>query len=204
MNAVGTDKKGIAKAAQITRAGGVLLYPTETVYGLGGLATNEHVAKRTRQLKGRPEKSPMLVLTDEWARVTEWIADRSALAQRIIGYGPFLPLTILFEASPKAPSHLLGPEDLVGIRRTGDPFCRMLIACVDASLLSTSANRTGERAPAHFEDIDQSILEGVDLAIDAGHALRGVSSTVIRIDGDAVVVVREGATDAQTIHDIVG
>lgn len=204
MKTVGTDGRGIAKAAEVTRAGKVLLYPTETVYGLGGLASIEPVAIRVRQLKGRSDDSPMLVLTDEWERVTAWFAELSEPARRLIAYGPYLPATLLFTASTHAPHHLLGPEGLVGVRRTGNAFCRSLIEIVGEPLLSTSANRTGEQPPHKFEDIDQTIREGVDLAVNAGYALQGTPSTVIRFDGERVVVVREGATDAQTIHDIVG
>ena len=201
---VGTDEAGVAQSATCIRAGGTLVYPTETVYGIGGDALDAGVMECIRTLKGSDADKPMLVLTDEWARVSDWFAEVSEALRRLMVHQSALPITHLVTASEKAPEALVGPEGMIGVRRTTDLFCRALIEATDTPLLSTSANVSGESSQALFEDLDPAILEGVDLAVDAGRPLTGVASTIVRVDGNGVQIVRVGAVDAQTIHKIVG
>ena len=201
---VGTDEAGVAQSATCIRAGGTLVYPTETVYGIGGDALDAGVMECIRTLKGSDADKPMLVLTDEWARVSDWFAEVSDALRRLMAHSAELPLTLLVRASEKTPKPLVGPEGMIGVRRTTDLFCRALIEATDTPLLSTSANVSGESSQALFEDLDPAILEGVDLAVDAGRPLTGVASTIVRVDGNGVQIVRVGAVDAQTIHKIVG
>lgn len=201
---VGVDAAGVARSASCIRAGGILVYPTETVYGIGGDALDVGVMARIRALKGSSTDKPMLVLTDEWARVMDWFAEVSVALQRLMVHQSALSLTLLIPASESAPEPLVGPEGIIGMRRTGDSFCRALIDAAETPLLSTSANVSGESSPAKFDDINPAILDGVDLAVDAGRTLTGVPSTIVRVAGDGFQIVREGAMDARTIHEIVG
>ncbi|HLT47226.1 MAG TPA: L-threonylcarbamoyladenylate synthase [Rubricoccaceae bacterium] len=197
---VGTDAAGVREAAAVVARGGVLLYPTETVYGLGGDAFAAGALDRVRALKGRDAGRPVLALTDDWARVAAWLAGLTDVHDRLMAAGA--PLTILFEAGPGAPPGLVGPEGLVGVRRTTDPFCRAVIATCQTPLVSTSANPAGAPPPVAFADVDVRLLDAVDLAVDAGAPLAGVPSTVVRVvDGEAVVL-REGAVDAATVRRI--
>ena len=180
------------------------MYPTETVYGIGGNALDAGVMDRIRTLKGNAADKPMLVLTDEWARVADWFAEVSDALQLLMAHRPALPITLLATASESAPEALVGPEGLIGVRRTSDSFCRALIEAAGTPLLSTSANVSGGSSQALFEDLDPAIREGVDLAVDAGRSLAGVPSTIVRVEGNRVQIVREGGVDAQTIHEIVG
>ena len=200
----GTDAEGIQSAAATVASGGVLLYPTETVYGLGGDPEKEAVIERIRRLKGRDAGKPVLVLTDEWVRVEDWLSGVSATQRRLMTYEPPLPVTLLFDAAPATPPWLVGPDGWVGVRRTSDPFCRAVIQTADCALLSTSANEAGGVAPHRFSDVTAMIREGVDCAVDAGQPLAGTPSTVVRFDGDDLVVVREGAVRVKTLHEISG
>lgn len=195
--AAATDAAGLAAAAALVRRGGLLLYPTETVYGLGGDARRADVLARLRALKGRDADKPVLVLTDGWARVRPWLGPLDPAHERLMAHD--LPVTLLLPASGVAPPGLVGPGGLVGVRRTTDPFCRALVAAADAPLLSTSANPAGEPPPARFADVDGGLLDGVDLSVDAGHALAGVPSTVVRVEEGRAVVVREGAVGADVL-----
>lgn len=201
---VGTDAAGVTRSAACVGGGGVLLYPTETVYGLGCDSTRVDAVERIRGLKKSAADKPMLVLTDEWARVETWFADIPGALSRLMNHPTALPITLLAAASELAPSHLVGPEGWVGVRRTSDSFCRALIAATEKPLLSTSANSVGGPPPALFDEISQEVLQGVDLAVDAGRALRGVPSTIVRVDGSSVRIVRDGAVDAETIREIAG
>ncbi len=201
---VGTDEAGLVQGVTCICSGGIIVYPTETVYGIGGDALDEGVMERIRTLKGSHADKPMLVLTDEWARVADWFRGVPDALQRLMDYEIELPITLLVMASEKAPEVLVGPEGMIGVRRSSDSFCRALIEAAGTPLLSTSANVSGKPSQVFFEDLDPAICEGVDLAVDAGRTLTGVPSTVVRVADNSVRVVREGAVDAQMIHKIVG
>ena len=193
-------------AAAAVRAGGTLLYPTETVYGLGCDPRRSEAVDRIRALKGRDADKPMLAVTDRWGRVDAWVDGLTDAHRRLMGAsdsdGQPLAVTILFAPGPACPASLVGPGGLVGIRRTSDPLCRQLVAACGTAILSTSANPAGQPAPARFADVDPAIRTGVDAAIDAGHPLRGTPSTVVKVAGDAVEVLREGAVPADVVRRI--
>ncbi len=193
-----------SRAAEVVRAGGVLVYPTETVYGLGCDPSDAVAVARVRRIKGRDADRPMLALTDRWDRVAPWVAGLTAAHRRLMDHAPPLPVTIVFAASASAPPSLVSAEGGIGIRRTTSPFCRALIAAAGVPILSTSANRAGEPAVSDFAALDAEVIEAVDLAVDAGHPLGGTASTVVRIEGERLVVLREGAVEAATLRAIVG
>ena len=196
----GTGAAGVEAAATVVAAGGLLLYPTETVYGLGCDPWAGPAVARLQALKGRDAHKPMLALTDDWARVAGWLGEVKEVHQRLMAHDG--PLTILFAAGPGAPPSLVGSEGLVGVRRTTDPFCRSVIERNERPLVSTSANPAGAPAPARFEDVNAVILDGVDLAVDAGAPLAGAPSTVVRVVGGMPVVVREGVVDVAAVRRI--
>ncbi len=199
---IGTDAAGLRAAARAVRAGRVLLYPTETVYGLGGDAGRADVLQRVRHLKGRDADKPILVLTDVWTRMADWIVEPGDALRRIMSHEPPLPVTLLMEASGRAPSGLIGPEGLIGVRRTADAFCRALVVASDTPLLSTSANQSGQPAPAELREVSVALRAGVDVVVDAGRRLPGVPSTVARVVDGAVHVLRAGAVDAVTLEGV--
>ncbi|NNF59219.1 MAG: L-threonylcarbamoyladenylate synthase, partial [Rhodothermaceae bacterium] len=200
----GADGEGIREAADVVASGGVVLYPTETVYGLGGDPHEVVVMERIRRLKGRDADKPVLVLTDDWARVVAWLDGVSEAHRRLMTHEPPLPVTLLFDAASATPPWLVGPDGWVGVRRTSDLFCRAVIGRADCALLSTSANEAGGTAPHQFDDVPSAIREGVDCAIDAGQPLAGTPSTVIRFDGEDLVAIREGAVHVKTLREIIG
>lgn len=197
-----TGAAGVRAAAEVLARGGVLLYPTETVYGLGCDPFADEAVARVRALKGRDADKPMLALTDDWARVARWFSGVGEGHRRLMAFEG--ALTILFEAGPEAPRSLVGPEGLVGVRRAGEAFCRAVIAKSNHPLVSTSANPAGAPAPNRLADVDARLLAAVDLAVDAGAPLAGTPSTVVRVVGEEVVVVREGEVSAAMVQRIVG
>ena len=193
----------VERAAAVVRAGGVLVYPTETVYGLGCDPARAEAVARVRAVKGRDAARPMLALTDRWGRVAPWLANLTDAHRRLMQHAPPLPVTVVFDAAEAAPPALVSAGGTVGVRRTTDPFCCALAAAAGTPVLSTSANRAGQPPPHRFEDLDPAVTEAVDLAVDAGRDLAGTPSTVVRIDAGRLVVLREGAVDAKTLRAIV-
>ena len=192
----------VARAAAVIRNGGVLVYPTETVYGIGCDPTRTDAVARVCAVKGRDADRPMLALTDRWGRVEMWIADLTVVHRRLMQRDD-LPVTIVFDASEAAPAGLVSTEGGIGIRRTLSPFCRALVSAADVPVLSTSANRAGEPAVSNFARLAPEVVDAVDLAIDAGDVLGGIASTVVRVENGRLVVLREGAVAAATLHQIV-
>lgn len=192
----------VTRAAEVVRAGGLLVYPTETVYGIGCDPANAAAVARVRAVKGRDADRPMLALTDRWGRVEPWLAGLTDAHRRLMQHAPPLPVTLVFDAAEAAPPALVSAEGGIGIRRTTDPFCRALVPAAGTPVLSTSANRAGQ-PPAHrFADLDPAVTDAVDLAMDAGRDLGGTPSTVVRIEDGQLVILREGAVDAETLRRI--
>lgn len=193
-----------SRAARVVRTGGVLLYPTATVYGLGCDPRDADAVRRIRALKGRDERSPLLILTDEWERVASWIVVGSDAQRRLMERVPPLAVTVLFELRNEAFAAVRGTSSLVGIRATGHPFCRELIERVGIPVVSTSANPTGAPSPRRFDEIDDDLLRAVDGAVESDEPLDGAASTVVRFDDGRLEILREGAVPPEELERIVG
>ncbi|MFN3597581.1 MAG: L-threonylcarbamoyladenylate synthase [Rubricoccaceae bacterium] len=192
-----------AKAAEVLRAGGLVLHATETVYGLAADPRQPGAVARARQLKGRDAAKPMLALTDTWARVASYLDAVPPPLARLMAHEAPLAVTLLLPGSAAAPEALRGPDGRLGLRRTADPFCRALVAALGAPILSTSANPAGQPPPARFADVDEALRRAVELALDAGRPLAGVPSTVVGVDAAGrLEVVREGAVPEAHLRQI--
>lgn len=188
----------LKRAINTFRRGGVILYPTATLYGLGGDPEDPKLSLRIHSIKGSPETKPHLLLTDEWSRLKNWVRPPTDLYQRLMRLGDDLPITILFEAGVDAPSHLIGRSEHIAVRKTTQIFCRSLILETDSMVISTSANRTGAPPPARFEDVDPEIIEMADIAI-RGPDASGLPSTIVSVENDQPVVIREGAVSREML-----
>lgn len=168
----------------------VWIYPTETIYGIGGDGRNETVIRRVQEIKGRDAQKPMLWLTDTWQRVNADIQDLNELHHALMALP--LPLTILFRPTEQVPS-LLTTSGYVGIRKTTHPVCLKLIRQLNAPLLSTSANFAGESASHLFAELNPELLKRVDKTIEDDRFSGGIPSTVVKIIDTEIEVIREGA-----------
>lgn len=185
----------------LVRAGGVIVYPTETVYGLGGDARRPDVAARARAVKGRGA-APMLLLTDRWARVADWVdAGERAVGERLTAVPG---VTALVRASEAAPRHLVGAEGWIGIRRThGWPVERLVVEA-DVPLLSTSANPSGTPAPTSEGDLDDRLVRRVDAVVPVTRPMGGSPSSVVRPEAGTLRVVREGVVSRDALAEATG
>lgn len=193
----------VNRAVKCVMDGGILLHPTDTVYGIGGDASNDDVSARIRRLKGTDSSKPLLVLTDSWDRVEHWIAHPDKLTRTLMTIGREHSLTILFSATASVPRGLVGSSSEVGIRLCLHPFCAKVIRRSGQPLSSTSANRTGKPVPILFDEVDEEILGGSDLAVDGG-PLDGAASTIVRAANGRVEVVREGSLPTSMLSRLIG
>ncbi|MFT5434899.1 MAG: L-threonylcarbamoyladenylate synthase [Myxococcota bacterium] len=171
--------------------GGVVLYPTTTLWGLGGDASSPHVIDKIADIKGRSSTVPFLVLVAD-ADAIEGLACRSDLAQQLIDRFWPGPLTLLLPAGPNAPTSLVGPEGLVGIRQAQHLAPRGLLERTGGWLISTSANRHGEPAPSTLDSVGPRVREQVDAILSTGPPPGGLPSTIVAVE-ESVRLVRQGA-----------
>jgi L-threonylcarbamoyladenylate synthase len=154
----------LKKACEIMRAGGLILYPTDTVWGIGCDATNEEAVRRVYELKQRVDNKAMLVLIDTPASLERYVEQIPAIAWELIEVAD-KPLTIIYPQGKNLAPNLLAGDGSIGIRITGEEFSRRLCAQFRKPLVSTSANISGEPSPATFKEISDAIKEGVDYIV---------------------------------------
>lgn len=146
------------------QAGGLILYPTDTIWGIGCDATNEEAVRKVYELKRRADHKAMLVLTDSPAKLETYVADIPAVAWDLIEVAD-QPLTIIYSNGRNLAPGLLGDDGSVGIRVTREEFSKKLCERFRKPLVSTSANLSGEPSPANFSEISDTVKNGVDYIV---------------------------------------
>lgn len=154
----------IKKACEVMAAGGIILYPTDTIWGIGCDATNEKAVQRVYELKRRTDNKAMLVLMDSEAKLDRYVSDVPDIAWDLISVSD-KPLTIIYSSAKNLATNLLGADGSVGIRITNEEFSKKLCERFRKPLVSTSANVSGEPSPANFSEVSEVIKEGVDYTV---------------------------------------
>ncbi len=154
----------IVQCLKVLSAGGLILYPTDTVWGIGCDATNAEAVKRVYQLKQRDDSKALIVLIDSVDHLDHYVVDVPVIARELIEVA-VKPLTIIYEGAYNLAPNVLGPEDSIGIRVPADEFCHRLCERYGKPIVSTSANLSGKPTASTFADIDGAIVDGVDYAV---------------------------------------
>ncbi|MDR1880675.1 MAG: threonylcarbamoyl-AMP synthase [Tannerellaceae bacterium] len=155
----------IKKACDVLSAGGVILYPTDTVWGIGCDATNESAVRRVYGLKRRTDSKAMLVLVDTPARLAAYVGEVPDIAWDLIELSEE-PLTLIYPEGKNLAAGLLSEDGSIGIRVTKELFSQKLCERFRRPLVSTSANVSGEPSPANYDGIADEIKEGVDYIVN--------------------------------------
>ena len=183
----------IKKACEIMQAGGLILYPTDTIWGIGCDATNEAAVKRVYDLKQRVDNKAMLVLIDSNAKLNGYVSNIPDIAWDLIAIAD-RPLTIIYPDAKNLASSLLAEDGSVGIRISNEEFSRKLCERFRKPLVSTSANISGQPSPANFSEISEEIKNGVDYIVKyrQDDMSRPKPSGIIKLGvGGVVKVIRE-------------
>lgn len=197
------ERKIIDKAVKIIKAGGLIVYPTDTVYGLGTNALNSQAVLRVFDVKNRPldQALPLIVsgleMAEELASVTE---EAKRLAQA------FWPgaLTIILEKKPVVPSVVIGRKLGVGLRAPNHVVPTIITRMSGLPLTATSANRHGGANPIDVREVLNQLGEGIDLILDGGRTKVGISSTVIDLTRIPPLIVRKGPVTKEMIEGVIG
>lgn len=159
-----TIREEIRKACEVLQKGGVILYPTDTVWGIGCDATNEEAVKRVYEIKRRADSKAMLVLVDSDVKVDFYVKDVPEVAWDLIQYAT-KPLTVIYDDARNLAPNLIGEDGSVGIRVTSEEFSKQLCFRFRKAIVSTSANISGQPAPASFSEIQDEIKQAVDYIV---------------------------------------
>ncbi len=151
----------IKKAIEVMNAGGVILYPTDTIWGIGCDATNEEAVKRVFQIKRRDDAKALITLVDSEAKLQNYVREVPEVAWQLIDVID-KPLTIIYDGARNLAPNLLAEDGSAGIRITKEAFSKTLCMRMKRAIVSTSANISGEPSPRTFSDISHEILQAVD------------------------------------------
>ena len=154
----------IVQCLKVLSASGLILYPTDTVWGIGCDATNAEAVKRIYSLKQRDDSKALIVLLDSAEHLDHYVVDVPIIARELIDVA-VKPLTIIYEGAYNLAPNVLGDNDSVGIRIPNDEFCHRLCERFGKPIVSTSANVSGKATAKTFADIDEAIVKGVDHAV---------------------------------------
>lgn len=155
----------ITKAIEIMRNGGVILYPTDTIWGIGCDPTNEVAIQRVFEIKKRDAKKSFILLAESMTQVEHFVPEFPDVCYDLADFAES-PLTIVYPCSKNLSPLVCGNDTSVAIRVTKDLFCKKLIQQFKKPIVSTSANVSGKQFPLHFEDIDSEIIEQVDFVLE--------------------------------------
>ena len=154
----------IAQCLKVLSDGGLILYPTDTVWGIGCDATNADAVSRVYQLKKRDDSKALIVLIDSADHLDHYVVDVPPIARELVDVA-VKPLTIIYEGAYNLAPNVLGREDSVGIRIPNDEFCHRLCQQFGKPIVSTSANVSGKATPRTFAEISPDITGNVDYAV---------------------------------------
>ncbi|MFC7525133.1 L-threonylcarbamoyladenylate synthase [Parapedobacter sp. GCM10030251] len=175
-----TDING---ALEVLRAGGLILYPTDTIWGIGCDATNPAAVERVYQLKGRDQSKSLIVLLDNENKLPGYIQEVPEIAYQLIEYTE-RPLTIVYSGAKNLAPNLIAEDGSIGIRIVNHAFCSPLLRRLRKPLVSTSANRSGQPSPKNFSEIAPEIIDGVDYVVsyDQDNSGTGTASIVMKLE----------------------
>jgi len=188
----GGCQQDLADVSDVVRNKGLIVFPSDTCYGLGCNGLDESAIQRVFELKKRPPHHPLLLLIPCLEDLPSLVTAIPSIARKLIRALWPGPLTLVFKASDKVPRLLTGGTGKIGIRIPGCAFTREMIACVGRPLVGTSANISGRSGALDVTKIRRDFGEGVDLYLDAGRLAQGKPSTVVDVTGKKSLVVREG------------
>lgn len=195
--------QGIDRAVEVLRHGGLVAFPTETVYGLGADASNELAVRRIFAAKGRPADHPLIVHIASPDDLDGWADHPNDTARRLARALWPGPLTLLVRRTPRVLDAVTGGRDTVGLRVPSHPVAHELLNAFGGGVAAPSANRFGAVSPTTADHVRRDLGSAVDFILDGGPCTVGVESTIIDCSGDVPQVLRPGGVPVEQIEDLL-
>lgn len=197
-------QRALEQAAEVLRAGGIVAFPTETVYGLGANALDAEAVEGIFVAKQRPAWDPLIVHVSGRAMLDRIVADVPVRAQKLIDAFWPGPLTLLLPRLATVPAVVTAGRALVGVRLPAHPVARALITAAGVPVAAPSANRFGHTSPTTAQHVLDDLDGRIDLLLDGGPTLCGLESTVIEVGERSIILYRHGAISAEEIEAVAG
>lgn len=194
----------LEKACQILKQGGLVAFPTETVYGLGGDALSQDAAKKIYTAKGRPSDNPLIVHIADMKSLYDVAQNISRKALDLAeAYWPG-PMTMIFQKTDKVPLSTTGGLNTVAVRMPSHPIAKELIRQSGVYVAAPSANTSGRPSPTRAEHVIEDLQGKIDMIIDGGHVGIGLESTIVDMTGETPVILRPGYITKEMLEEVVG
>lgn len=194
----------LAEAARLIQEGGLVAFPTETVYGLGANALDREAAKKIYAAKGRPSDNPLIVHIGKKEELKALVKEVPEAGKRLMdAYWPG-PLTMIFPKSSLVPDETTGGLDTVAVRMPVDRIASRLIELAGVPIAAPSANTSGRPSPTLAEHVYQDMDGRIDMLIDGGPVGIGVESTIVDVSAPIPVLLRPGAVTMEMLEAVVG
>ena len=193
----------LCDAAEMIRNGGLVVFPTETVYGLGGSALDAEAAGRIYSAKGRPSDNPLIIHISDPSEAEKYCYTNPTYYRLAEAFMPG-PLTVIMPKRDCIPLSVTGGLDTVAVRCPEDIVARTLIRLSGVPIAAPSANISGRPSPTSAEHVIDDLNGRVDMILDGGDCRIGLESTVVKADGDSVTVLRPGGITPQMLSEVCG
>ncbi|MGB6032303.1 MAG: L-threonylcarbamoyladenylate synthase [Bacteroidota bacterium] len=197
------EDRPLVLAAEVIQAGGVVVYPTDTLYGLGADALNPSAGNRVHMAKRRKDRKPLLILIPDRDSISLVCRETTPAARALMeAFWPG-PLTLVLPASHGVPEEVTQGTGTVGVRIPSSSLCTRLMRLAGTPIVSTSANLSGEAPYQSMDEIENALRPYVDLMLDAGNLKESKPSTVVDATTDVPSLLREGAIPAATLRSVL-
>lgn len=200
----GISAEGIARAGEILKSGGLVAFPTETVYGLGANALDERAAAKIYAAKGRPSDNPLIVHIAEAEAlegIVERVPDKARLLAKAFWPGP---LTMIFRKNDRVPYGTTGGLDTVAVRMPDHEIAREMIRSGGGYIAAPSANTSGRPSPTAAAHVAEDLSGKIDMIIDGGSVGIGLESTIVDLSGKVPVILRPGYINQDMLCEVIG
>ena len=195
--------KEVRRAAEILRAGGLVAFPTDTVYGLGADASSAKAVARLYEVKGRPGDHPVIVHFPSSSEAFMWASEVPKEAQVLAERFWPGPLTLVLKRSPKARDFVTGGQPSVGVRVPSHPIARELLKEFGKPIAAPSANRFGRVSPTTAAHVREDLGADVELVLEGGPSEFGIESTIVDLSGEAPALLRPGKISKEDLQRII-
>lgn len=194
----------LARAVAVLAGGGLVAFPTETVYGLGADAASDAAVARIFMVKGRPRAHPLIVHLADDARLDDWAIEIPEVARRLARAAWPGPLTIILRKGPRVAAAATGGTETVGLRVPAHPLAQALLRGFGGGIAAPSANRFGAVSPTTADHVASDLGDAVDYLLDGGACEVGVESTIVDLSRGRAVLLRPGGLPREQIEPITG
>ena len=198
------DQESIEQAGSILKQGGLVAFPTETVYGLGANALDEEAAKKTYAAKGRPSDNPLIVHIARLEDLKEIVTEIPEIVQDIADHFWPGPLTMIFHKNDKVPLGTTGGLDTVAVRMPDDEIARKLILAGGGYISAPSANTSGRPSPTTAQHVADDLSGKIEMILDGGSVDIGVESTILDLTVNPPMILRPGAITKEMLEEVAG